>query len=765
MSLLPVVSGQVALDSTATSASDVFNGGIRFAQAGQAKCTTDVGTFFNQGIPMTADGAVSVVDATAGLPAGTTFSSGLPISGNRLCVSTNVVSVTANGITFDAAGAVSATGFAPAPPPVSSDPYFEYVTLLTNTTSTNGAQNNTFLDGSTNAFSITRNGNTTQGTFSPFSQTGWSNFFDGTGDYLSVADNAALEPGASNFTIETYIYLTQTSGSLQTIFSKNTTFGPILLAVNGTSVIYYLSSTGASWDVASAVSGGSITIGSWNHIALVRNGNTFTPYVNGVAGTTTTSSATLVNNATALQIGANNNGSAEFLFGYVSNWRYVVGTAVYTANFTPPTSPLTAITNTSLLTCQSNRFIDNSSNAFAITRNGDVSVQAFSPFNPTAAWSAGTNGGSGYFDGTGDYLSVADNVALEPATGDFCVESWVYFNALGIGNIYNAQQQGPSISLNASNQIEFGQSYVSVLLADTVAATTGQWYHVAVCRSGTTLSMFVNGSRRATATNSTNFNTTVANYIGWNGGSAYLNGYLSNLRLVKGSSVYDPTLTTLTVPTAPLTAITNTSLLCNFTNAGIFDSASGNDLETVGNAQVSTTQAKFGTTSMAFDGAASTRLTFPSRPIVAFRTSPYTIEAWIYLSSHASTQTTIVDLGNATGSLNVTVSTTGALQLREAGVGATLSSAAGAISLNTWTHIAVVRQSTAANATALYVNGISVAVGTDSINYTVTTNPCVGGINTAGFTLNGYIDDLRITTGIARYTTAFTPPTAAFPLN
>tara|TARA_R110000868_G_scaffold59761_2_gene183362 strand:- start:15715 stop:15840 length:126 start_codon:yes stop_codon:yes gene_type:complete len=41
----------------------------------------------------------------------------------------------------------------------------------------------------------------------------------------------------------------------------------------------------------------------------------------------------------------------------------------------------------------------------------------------------------------------------------------------------------------------------------------------------------------------------------------------------------------------------------------------------------------------------------------------------------------------------------------------------------------------------------------------------VGGINTAGFTLNGYIDDLRITTGIARYTTAFTPPTAAFPLN
>ena len=762
MSLLPVVSGQVALDSTATSASDVFNGGIRFAQAGQAKCTTDVGTFFNQGIPMTADGAVSVVDATAGLPAGTTFSSGLPISGNRLCVSTNVVSVTANGITFDAAGAVSATGFAPAPPPVSSDPYFEYVTLLTNTTSTNGAQNNTFLDGSTNAFSITRNGNTTQGTFSPFSQTGWSNFFDGTGDYLSVADNAALEPGASNFTIETYIYLTQTSGSLQTIFSKNTTFGPILLAVNGTSVIYYLSSTGASWDVASAVSGGSITIGSWNHIALVRNGNTFTPYVNGVAGTTTTSSATLVNNATALQIGANNNGSAEFLFGYVSNWRYVVGTAVYTANFTPPTSPLTAITNTSLLTCQSNRFIDNSSNAFAITRNGDVSVQAFSPFNPTAAWSAGTNGGSGYFDGTGDYLSVADNVALEPATGDFCVESWVYFNALGIGNIYNAQQQGPSISLNASNQIEFGQSYVSVLLADTVAATTGQWYHVAVCRSGTTLSMFVNGSRRATATNSTNFNTTVANYIGWNGGSAYLNGYLSNLRLVKGSSVYDPTLTTLTVPTAPLTAITNTSLLCNFTNAGIFDSASGNDLETVGNAQVSTTVAKWGTTSMAFDGTGD-RLVMPASSRFAFNTGDFTIEGWVRRSD-TNTRGVFQLCGTAgglsgAGNLGVAVGSDAGqvwrIYANNTGYNSTATWA-----INTWYHFALVK--TGGNI-KLYVDGTSVITQADTTNYTG-QNLCVGGFYDTTFLMNGYIDDLRITNGYARYTANFTAPTAAFPL-
>jgi len=58
---------------------------------------------------------------------------------------------------------------------VDSDPYFNYTTLLLPGNGTNGAQNNTFVDSSTNAFTITRNGNTTQGTFSPFSQTGWSN--------------------------------------------------------------------------------------------------------------------------------------------------------------------------------------------------------------------------------------------------------------------------------------------------------------------------------------------------------------------------------------------------------------------------------------------------------------------------------------------------------------------------------------------------------------------------------------------------------------
>ena len=98
---------------------------------------------------------------------------------------------------------------------VTPDPYFEYTTLLLPGNGTNGAQNNTFLDGSTNNFTITRNGNTTQGTFSPFSQTGWGNYFDGTNDYLTTPSNTAFTLGTGDFTIECWFNRTgANTGSL-----------------------------------------------------------------------------------------------------------------------------------------------------------------------------------------------------------------------------------------------------------------------------------------------------------------------------------------------------------------------------------------------------------------------------------------------------------------------------------------------------------------------------------------------------------------------
>ena len=636
-----------------------------------------------------------------------------------------------------------------------TDAFFRYVSLLLNTTSTNGAQNNTFLDSSTNNFSITRNGNTTQGTFSPFSQTGWSNFFDGTGDFLSVADNVALRMGSGTFTLEAWVFR-NASGAAHTIFAKGGASTGLVLGITSTNVLRFTDTT------TNIDSTGTISVGVWTHVAAVREGtgaNQLRLYINGMNDGTGTS-ATNFTQTEEFRIGRDRSGAADFN-GYISNARVVNGTAVYTSNFTPPTSPLTNITNTSLLTCQSNRFIDNSSNAFAITRNGDVSVQAFSPFAPTAAWSAGTNGGSGYFDGTGDYLTTPTTTALSFGTGDFTVECWVYKTAAGNSSIIDGRvNPGAAFPwafyIDASN---FPYFYEGTVYTSSVAVLLNTWAHVAVTRSSGTLRIFVNGVQGYSATVTTNLDRTAGALIGAAANTtvpqAYHQGYMCDLRIVKGTAVYTAA---FTPPTAPLTAITNTSLLLNFTNAGIFDSASGNALETVGNAQVSTVQSKWGTTSMAFDGTGDWLLNI-DKPALRLGTAAFTIEMWVYRS--ASGTYGLVSKGTSTTGWSVSLNASNQVVFSFA---ASSFNSTGTVAATTWTHIAVVREGTGTNQTKIYINGTNDGTGTVATDFNQTNAMYVGADRVAGGAFNGYIDDLRITNGYARYTSNFTAPTAAFPL-
>ena len=98
------------------------------------------------------------------------------------------------------------------------DPFFQYVTALLHGDGTNGAQNNTFLDSSTNNFTITRNGNTTQGSFSPFSQKGWSAYLGGAGNYFQTPASSESTiigtlSSTCNLTIECWIYPTAYNSS------------------------------------------------------------------------------------------------------------------------------------------------------------------------------------------------------------------------------------------------------------------------------------------------------------------------------------------------------------------------------------------------------------------------------------------------------------------------------------------------------------------------------------------------------------------------
>ena len=150
-----------------------------------------------------------------------------------------------------------------------TDPYYKNTTLLLQAdNAANSAQNNTFLDSSTNAFAITRNGNTTQGTFTPFSQTGWGNYFDGTSDYLNYGTNTNTQlGGATNFTIEAWVYPTAYNS-----------YGPIVTnSASGTLGFGKLASGFGirKWGTGDIVyTANTPPIGQWTHVAAVKAGNT-----------------------------------------------------------------------------------------------------------------------------------------------------------------------------------------------------------------------------------------------------------------------------------------------------------------------------------------------------------------------------------------------------------------------------------------------------------------------------------------------------------
>lgn len=656
------------------------------------------------------------------------------------------------------------------------DPFWKYVTLLLHGNGTNGAQNNTFIDSSSNAFTITRNGTPTQGSVSPFGPD-WSNYFNGSGDYLSAAANAAWQFGTGALTVEGWLYLTATPSTATAIFSTcgNSTTAPngIMIGVLSTSIPYFI--IGSSTVQTQLNGPTALSLNTWVHLAGVRSGSTMTFYVNGVSVGSSANSTNISTSEIAL-IGRQYSELARYFPGYISNIRVLKATALYTADFTPPTSPLTAITNTSLLTCQSNYFKDNSTNNFAITATGTPSVQRFSPFSMGSAYSTSVIGGSGYYNGSTDYLTAANNAAFAFGSGDFTVEFWMYSAqtnasstnpALLVGHVTSGGATNtnwgiylgfPTLAGNIAFYASDGTTFQVALGSSVTLVNNSAWNHIAVTRSGSSFYMFINGTQAATATWAGTISSTSRPLaIGFNTTSQYYNGYISNLRLVKGTALYTAA---FTPPTAPLTAITNTSLLLNTINGGIYDNAMQNNLITVGNAQISTTQSKFGGASMSFNGSSS-YLQGPVNTGYSFGTGNFTIEFWVYVISYTATATTVVRTASTTGWVCQFFAASANKMVFTLGVTSILTDTASP-STNTWTHFAIVRSGTTLS---MYRNGTSVASATNSTAINPTTVllvGCGGDSNNALYGLNGYIDDLRITKGVARYTANFTPPTSQF---
>lgn len=223
-----------------------------------------------------------------------------------------------------------------------------------------GAENNTTLqitgDGSISddspfGYSLTSSSSMTTSTSVKKFGSGSMHFpYNTTLPTVSASTDSAPQ-GTEDFTIEGWIYHSAANGSFRTIYASGY---PIQLYVNSNNVIAYCSSSTTSPSYFVNGIGGpsnSLQNNTWTHFAFVRNGNSFTVYVNGNAGTSTTSSSAVAAASRSIL-----GGFSTTLYGiclnsgenaYIDDFRITRGRAVYTSAFTPPTSALdldTAVT-------------------------------------------------------------------------------------------------------------------------------------------------------------------------------------------------------------------------------------------------------------------------------------------------------------------------------------------------------------------------------------------------------------------------------------
>ena len=655
---------------------------------------------------------------------------------------------------------------------VDTDPTADYnkVSALYHFDGTNGLSNAGFAkDGGTYSGSFSISGGAPyQSEANPFSRPDgcWSVLFDGSDDYITTSD-ANLALGTGDFTIECWVYFSTTTVA-EGLFQLSN--GTLNSQVRGPAA--GLDGSTGRWGMYHGTTylvhgSEQPKVGDWYHVAFVRNSSTSKLYVNGVEKLSASDSTDYTD--TNWTIGGWY--SSSYLFtGYMSNFRIVKGTAVYTSAFTPPTSPLSAITNTQVLACQSHNFKENSGNSYTLTRASLPKIETNAPFNSTTVYDPATHGGSVEFTAaSADYFSGS---SAQSVGSDWTIDFWFYPRAAGgysaiIGTadtVSYATQAQYMLHMNSGDLVLFrgtGGSYY-----DTTVGTPERyaWNHVAVSRSASATQGWMNGTRTlnsATVTQPASsayllFGRFYSNYA-----SYYYDGRLANFRMVDNSSIYSGA--TITVPTAPTTAVTDTLLLMNFNDLGLVDSLARKDSEALGNTQLSTAQKKFGTASALFDGSGDYIML---RDLAAPRGyASWTIECWIYIAAHKNYNFIYA----AGANIQMGVGSDGRLGAWIADASGylvnNLASTGDALSTATWYHVALVRDYSASTVT-WFIDGTASGQATSvtgNIAFATSPGHSLGAYGDGTLPFNGYIDEFRITNGQAVYTEDFTAPTAAFP--
>ena len=683
----------------------------------------------------------------------------------------------------------------------------------------------------TNQHLLTYNGNAQISKFSSYATDGYSMYStETTGvNFGSVSDFNFLHDGTTSYTISGWIYRTKDSGSAQLILDT-ANFGSgnigVYYSVGSNNLLNFQINRGVGGSAAAYFeSNYAVPLNQWIYFAIthdtsITSGNDrIKLYINGVESGYNTRSYNYNNSASNstrnLHLGVYDGASLGFP-GYISDLRIIQN--VDAANYAVPTSYVSSTGTDFLLSANSKQFVDSSSNAYTSTLVGSPEISDWSPYTSVDKQTGyelvtTENGGSFYFDGSGDYLSNNDvefyldenDNGSSSTPSNFSFNFWTYLTDLSAQYRVFFSRYGASWSyqfvwdqtnkrfwfnINSSGST----TNLNLYFSHPAGLNVNQWYHISFRREGTgttssTYRLYLDGIQIGgdqTDNGKINRNGSSSPFrIGTTAGGTEsllypLTGYIADFKLKKGAQgVYLPFNESTTPPPNKITADANTKLLLqpfqpkDKINSSFFNvtdnyaqDETGKALTYVGNAAVSASSpyksGDYG--SFSFNNTSSLNYIklAQSSDWTPGTNSPYTIEFWYKTNVNIGTNHPILTTaGWSSNFLNrwQILSSSDKIAMWASNGSGNMFVGATSLTPGKWYHVAVVQD--ASSNWKLYLNGVQDASGTDS-GYTTDSYLEIGANSTLGATygVKGVIADLRIVKGAALYTADFTPPYA-----
>ena len=577
---------------------------------------------------------------------------------------------------------------------------------------------------------------------------------------LSAPSTADFDMGSGDFTIEAWINPSASGSAVYIISRRQDTTYPVgcwaLILVSGVPNFY---STDYNNMVSAMLSGGTVPLNTWTHLALCRQGSIWSILINGIVVSTVTSSVAIAPSSLPLYIGITPGyASNSFFTGYMDEVRITKGFARYPKSFDIPQSAFPQLYSL-------DPYISN----VAVLLHFDGSVVDVCGNNTSAGTVPFATGQSGFGqcvvnDGSKSPPSVTLSSAL--GTADFTVE--FFFNSTNVTAGYTIfdSTSGNKFRIVASSGT-LSAMFNGHGPTASVAVSAGVWYHLAFVRSSGTITCYLNGVSWTTQANSLSFDDLIY-YVGSvpNGTAPCSHDELRITRVARYLANFTP-------PTSPFP---NPPTLQNadpyFANVKLLMHMD-NSLEDIAGHAVTNNGVTFDAVTTKFLGYSAyhsshyTSLSIANSTDFDFGSGDFTIELWAAITAFNSTGGMLVarwSIGPAPATgcdwyLYVFGGSSNQLQF---GINTFTLSSTFTPQDTAFHHYAVVRSGNTIN---IFIDGVLSGSGSysSSVPYT-SSQPIRTGIwDATSSYITGYIDDLRITKGVARYTANFFPLNTPFP--